>query len=259
MKWFKHLAGSLKDSIIFDAVELFGSDAYMVFFGTLELLADEFDETRPGIARISIKKMTSFFQISRQKTVRILQHFDQIAIKDPTKKRAFLATIEKDFVTINCPRFVELLDNHTNNTKGKTCKLVVSDSQETLTQEVEAEADIDSKEKDLKAPPSIEILEPETGTLDPEEVERTVIMDMAITMVNDTTIEIANLLSQDGFKKTYAWIQRQRNLHMNPRAILHTLRQCQKYHPDNPWSYCSRIIEIENGNFNERDSIRNHT
>lgn len=121
-------------------------------------------------------------------------------------------------------------------------------------------AALDSKEKDLKAAlPGIEILEPETGTLEPEEVERNLIMDMALTLVNDTTIEIANQLSQDGFKKSHEWLQRQRNLHMNPRAILHTLRQCRIYHPKNPWGYCDKIMKIENGNFNERDSIRNHT
>ncbi len=60
MKWYKHLSGSLNNSFTFDLVEKFGGDGYMVFFGTLEIMADEFDIHNPGLSCISIKKLTTF-------------------------------------------------------------------------------------------------------------------------------------------------------------------------------------------------------
>lgn len=121
-------------------------------------------------------------------------------------------------------------------------------------------AALESKEKDLKAAfaDQIEIIKPEPKAVDPEQIERNLIMDMAPTMVNDSAVEVANLLSCNGFREAHKWMQKQRNFHMNPRAILLTLKQCHKHHPDNPWAYCNKIIKIENGNFNEQDYRRDH-
>jgi len=126
MKWFKHLAGSLKDSIIFEAIEKFGSDGYLVFFGTLELMADEFDIYNPEKVTISLKKMTSFFQLSRQKTVRILSFFDEKAKINQKKNKSFFAEVNKTHVTIICKRFAELADIHTHNELAKTNKSLIS-------------------------------------------------------------------------------------------------------------------------------------
>lgn len=101
----------------------------------------------------------------------------------------------------------------------------------------------------------IKILKPEPP--DHEDVEREIIMEMAPALVKDITVSIVNQLSLDGFKKAHEWVQGQ--THMNARAVLHTLKQCQKYHPANPWAYCDKILKIENGNFNEQEHIRNHS
>lgn len=42
MKWFKHISDSLDDPFIFDIVNQFGGDGYLVFFGILEIYAREF-------------------------------------------------------------------------------------------------------------------------------------------------------------------------------------------------------------------------
>ena len=49
----------------------------------------------------------------------------------------------------------------------------------------------------------------------------------------------------------------------NERAILHTLTRCYLKHQtqpftkkDSPWAYCIKIIQVENGNFNERDYLK---
>ena len=54
MKWFKHLSGSLNNSIIAESIELFGGDGYLVFFGILEMISDEFDIYNPGKLKIRI-------------------------------------------------------------------------------------------------------------------------------------------------------------------------------------------------------------
>ena len=38
-------------------------------------------------------------------------------------------------------------------------------------------------------------------------------------------------------------------------AILLALERCKRYHPKEPWSYCAKIIGIENGNITERKHI----
>ncbi len=56
------------------------------------------------------------------------------------------------------------------------------------------------------------------------------------------------------FPKVNAWINRMRKLNKNDRAILHTLLRCLMKPPrENPWAYCTKIIGIEDGNYNERD------
>ncbi len=105
MKWFKHLSGSLNDSFIFDLIEQFGGDGYLVFFGTLELMADEFDVESPGKVQLSVKKLTKNLQLSRQKTLKILKYCDE-------KKRIF-CNVNKKYIDLYCPRLQELTDEYT--------------------------------------------------------------------------------------------------------------------------------------------------
>lgn len=47
MKWYKHISDSLDDPFIFDLVDHFGGDGYLVFFGVLEIYAREY-KPEPG-------------------------------------------------------------------------------------------------------------------------------------------------------------------------------------------------------------------
>lgn len=42
MKWFKHISDSLDDPFIFDLIQRFGGDGYLVFFGVIEIYSREF-------------------------------------------------------------------------------------------------------------------------------------------------------------------------------------------------------------------------
>lgn len=134
MKWFKHLSGSLNNSDIFEAIERFGSDGYLVFFGTLELMADEFDPNNPGIYRISTKKLTKNLQLSRQKTVKILKYFHE-------KERIFIED-HGEFLLLNCPRLADLSDEYTVRQLKKVSGQTPDPCRDKL-QPIEVEVEVD--------------------------------------------------------------------------------------------------------------------
>lgn len=115
MKWFKHLSGSLSDSFIFELIAQHGPAGYLVFFGTLELMADEFDIHNPGKNRFLIEKLTSKMQLSRQKTVRILKYIDRKARENLKKDVGFFAEIDGGYINLNCPKLKRLCDKFTRH------------------------------------------------------------------------------------------------------------------------------------------------
>ena len=135
MKWFKHLTGSLNDSFVFELIERFGGDGYLVFFGTLELMADEFDVNLPGTCEFSVKKLTKNLQISRRKLTEILNFIE--------KKGRFLIEWNKAYIVINCPRLRELTDEYTQRQLSKMSGQG-RDKLQPKEVEVEVEVDIDT-------------------------------------------------------------------------------------------------------------------
>lgn len=62
------------------------------------------------------------------------------------------------------------------------------------------------------------------------------------------------------FPKAHAFANTMFKKQQNARAILHTLRRCylkRSFNSDSAWAYCTEIIKVENGNFNEQDYIKN--
>lgn len=65
------------------------------------------------------------------------------------------------------------------------------------------------------------------------------------------------------FKKVHAFVNMMRKQKKNDRAILHTLTRCylkgqiKKFNGNEAWAYCTKIIQVENGNFNEREHQKN--
>jgi len=148
VKWYKHLSGSLNDSLIFEAIEKFGSDGYLVFFGVLELMADEFDIYNPGKNIISLKKITKNLQLSRQKTVKILSFFNEKAKINKYKNVSFFAEVIHNDVYLNCPRLKELTDEYTQKQLKNLSGQKHDSSRDKLrSKEAEAETEVDNKEE----------------------------------------------------------------------------------------------------------------
>lgn len=114
MKWFKHLTGSLKDVMISDLISTFGGDGYLVFFGILDLMAEDFDIENPGEKSFSIHYLTKNLQVSRQKFVKILTFLQNF----PKKKGKIFHVIEGDIIHLSCPRLKDLADEYTKKQIG---------------------------------------------------------------------------------------------------------------------------------------------
>lgn len=143
MKWFKHLSGSLKNSFISDLVYNFGGDGYLVFFGVLELMSDEFDFNNPGVLTISWNNLRRNLQLSRQKTAKILSFCHQKANENHSKNVSFFVEMNDSGVVINCVRFKELCDEYTRKEISKKSGVC----QDTLPQKVFPEEEVEGEEE----------------------------------------------------------------------------------------------------------------
>ena len=107
MKWFKHISDSLDDPFIFDLVDRFGGDGYLVFFGVLEIYSREF---KPELSwNLSVTQAYLKAKLhKRQATliVKILKH-----IQNSGK---WEITFDCDQITIFIPKFTTLIDDWTS-------------------------------------------------------------------------------------------------------------------------------------------------
>ncbi len=124
-------------------IEKFGSDGYLVFFGTLELMADEFDIEEPGKTQLSIKKLTKNLQLSRQKTLKILKFCDE-------KERIF-CNVNKNSIALHCPRLQELTDEYTQKMlKQKSGQTPAVNRDKLRPKEEEVEEEVEEEKKYIK-------------------------------------------------------------------------------------------------------------
>lgn len=141
MKWYKHVSTSLDDPFICELLDEFGADAYMVFFGVLEIYAREYSPE-------SCWKLDEKVSYFRRKLRTSASKFQKIL----SKIYKWEVSFHDDRVSIYIPKFSDLLDNYTRNTNPKTCNTLASDSQETFQPIKNKEERIKKKEKDNTIP-----------------------------------------------------------------------------------------------------------
>jgi hypothetical protein len=102
IKWFKHVSDSLDDPFIVELIDEFGSDAYIVFFGIIEIYSREFSPENQWKLDVTLPFFHRKLHVS------------------PSKIKKILAKIYKweifyydNRVMIYIPKFKELLDNWT--------------------------------------------------------------------------------------------------------------------------------------------------
>ncbi|MDY6910770.1 MAG: hypothetical protein SVM79_00185 [Chloroflexota bacterium] len=132
MKWFKHLTTSLDDPFVFDLIDKFGGDGYLVYFGTVEIMAREFDINLPGICHISANFLRKKLQLSGKKVTKIL-HFCE-------EKGKIFVKIKGDELELNCPKLKEMADEWTQRKLGSRS----GDTPKILNHDTDTDTDTDT-------------------------------------------------------------------------------------------------------------------
>lgn len=138
MKWFKHISDSLDDPFIFDLIDKFGGDGYLVFFGTIEIYAREYKPElgwKLSVTRAYLKQKLH----KRQETlIRKILNF----ISNSGK---WEITYNDAYITIFIPKFNELLDDWTR--RKLRSDSVVTPKKPLLDTEVEEDKEEDKDNK----------------------------------------------------------------------------------------------------------------
>jgi len=121
MKWYKHLAKSIDNPFVRQLMYEFGSDAYLIFFGTLEIYADNFSSESDWKLIINLRYFHEKFLLSKSKIKNVLSKITEWEVN-----------FNNDDVVIFIPKFKELLDNYTKDTNPKNKNKLASDLQETF-------------------------------------------------------------------------------------------------------------------------------
>jgi len=241
LKWFKHISDSLDDPFIFDLIEEFGPIGYLIFFGTIELYAREFKPEKDWFLSISFRLLTQKLQIKRplrvKKVFLFIQKYNNWRIKHEGTK-----------VSIYIPKFVEFLDDTTlKKLRAIRNKRLLNSGiipESFPPKDVDVDVDVDVKR--LKPPASAApkkftpLKKPQE---DPSEIEK------LCHEIYDKKI----------FSKVHQWKNKMIKDRQNEKAIYHTLVRCLKKEKlKDGWSYCNKIIQAENGNYNEAESVKIH-
>ena len=140
MKWFKHISDSLDDPFIYELMDEFGSDGYVVFFGIIEIYSREF-RTENGW---KLETIPSYFHkkllISPKKIKKILSKIHKWEVEITDEK-----------ISIFIPKFKELMDESTMK-KLRESENSFRNSSGTLPKSAtteEEEEDIKEKEKNI--------------------------------------------------------------------------------------------------------------
>lgn len=252
MKWYKHLVDSGDDPDIDDAIALFGSDGYYVFFRTLEIMSREFDVYNPGENVFSISFFKKKFRISWRKTARILTFFDQ-------RGRIFFSYSNGNKIgelTLNCPKLKEQCDEHTRKVLGKMSGV----GQESVRKKshVEPEPEL---EEDYRLPKGSQAGACKNNHFSNKMQNE--IVEKIKTKCNE--VDVVCKKQKKDFNP-FQWVQMLINKNGHPVAIVDSLdgliqRMIDTTQPPvkSPWTYVNTIFKTKNGNYYEREYINQNS
>ena len=108
MKWFKHSVDSHDDPDVSDAEDIFGDAGYSAFFKIMELYAREYNNTNnEGNIKFSHGFLKRKLRKSSGKVQQILNFYQK-------KQRIFFKK-DDEGITINIPKFIDIVDNWSSN------------------------------------------------------------------------------------------------------------------------------------------------
>jgi hypothetical protein len=139
MRWFKHISLAHDDETMSELMDQFGAEGYGVWWIVLEKIAHVMDETDRSFARYSVKVWASFARVSTKKFQNIIKFLE--------KNKTFSTEIDKEYLTINCPKLLKYRDEYTKKVRNKDTKApdkLRSESGQTPSQDTDTESDTDS-------------------------------------------------------------------------------------------------------------------
>jgi len=245
MRWFKHLVDSGDDPDILEAIELFGSYGYYVFFRTLEIMGREFKIKTPGYNDFSIEFLSKKYQKTWKKTEKVLLYFK-------SKKRIFFKIYrEKNGrknqlrIKLNCPKLRKQCDEYTDKRiKGKMKKRGNKNRDILMPK-------IGSKETEHRTQKQILLCVNQPGAgLD--FLERIIFKCETVREFSEKYKKKINI---------YAWVQTVLNENGHPKAVDESLDALIKKWVEgnfvsSPWPYLMATFKLKNGNYWEEDHIR---
>ncbi len=138
IKWFKHFSDAIEDPFVQGLLDEFGPLGYLIWFGTMEVIAKENGSNLTGKLTISPTYLRRKFRTSQVKVREVLT-FCQ------TFRKVSVTFSEKEW-ELNIPKLLELKDNYTKDLQGTSKKPSL---------EVDVEVDVE-KEEDTPLPPKVE-------------------------------------------------------------------------------------------------------
>lgn len=241
MKWFKHISDSLDDPFIFDLIQKHDAEGYLIFFGIIEIYAREF-KTELGW------NLTTTLPYLRRKLDRTRNKPITNVLETIKKSGKWSIVINGDCVSIFIPKFKELMDESTLKKLRDNEKSFRNGSgiiPKTAGTDLEAEAD---KEEDIKIKAADAPFEIPTK----EELS-----ESSIVKTNGDMEKVCKQLYDEKiFPEVHAFRNKMLKAKKNEKAILHALCQCYLLAPRDPWPFCKKILDVEDGNYNEKDHTR---
>ena len=233
MEWFKHKTSAHIDPVVSDAWDEFGDAGYVIWFVLLEVYGQQYNSSKPD-KKLDVSKafLQRKFRKSWAKVERVLNYyaeFDKLDVKINGKR-----------VFIGIPKFTEILSNWTKRQVNQPTESPTESPTAKTRVRVDKEKDKE-KEKQFKA-----FALPDKET----------IKDAAERKIYDDIDMVCKKLYDDKiFPKVHAYKNTQLKKTKNARAVLHVLSRCylKKTFDNGPWAYCEKIMQVENGNYNESD------
>jgi uncharacterized protein YdaU (DUF1376 family) len=85
------------------------------------------------------------------------------------------------------------------------------------------------------------------------------ISESSIPKIKEYVEEVTKQLYDNGiFTKVHAFKHTMKKRKLNERAILHALCRCYAAKPKDPWAYCEKIMQQEDGSYNARQYEKTH-
>ncbi|MBW2178803.1 MAG: hypothetical protein JRG81_00280 [Deltaproteobacteria bacterium] len=146
IKWFKHISDSLDDPFIFDLMDRFGADGYLVFFGVLEIYSREFKTKHDW--KLNVTRSYLSRKLNKRQSTLVMK-----CLKHIQKSGKWEITFNDEQVIVFIPKFTEIIGEWTRRklrSPSADAPKILKTEEEA---EEEAEEDIPLKGKGYKPPP----------------------------------------------------------------------------------------------------------